>query len=226
MSLARSLYPWVIRLLTKRMIGASSATSIRSWGSKLVARSPPVLGADLLDHLPGLARLALEGAVDGGEDLLRRRHHHLDAFAGQHRQVVGGAAVAGIGQGDAQPAVAALQGHDPVVLGEADGDQIEQLRVDLVGERGQKFQPLLGGQGGGQILALERLAGDQDLAEAPVVLALQCQSRLDLGAGNLEVLAQYFSEQSPGHPFISLSYPWPVPPSAREQAAGRSASRE
>ena len=184
-------------------------------------------GTDLLDHFPGLAGLAFEAAVDGGEDLLRRGDDDLDHLAGEDCQIVDRTIVAGIGQGHPQPAVAAFQRQDPVVLGEADRHQFEQLGFDLVRQRRQKLKPLLAGEGGGQVLGVESLTPDQDLAETAVVLPLQRQGRLDLGRRDLEVIPQDLPEEFPGH---ALSSPpsGPVPAAGSEPArswpaAGRSA---
>ena len=118
-SLARSLTALNSSELTQRMMGASSVSSRMSTSSSL---APFVLLFALLAEIAALVLLAAVDVVDDLQDPLRRHQHRLDLGAELHAQIVERAHVERIGHRHHHRVPLALDGQQPMLLGEADGD--------------------------------------------------------------------------------------------------------
>jgi hypothetical protein len=184
-----------------------------------------VVGVEHVDQLVGLAELVLGlvllvpglelgaaaqagvGLVDGVDDLAGRRHHRIDRALQQDRDVIDHVQPGRIGDGDRDPpgGVAGHRQHD-VLLGEVDGQAVDQVGRHVLGPRQIAHRRHLGldRQRRRQLILVDQLERDQDLAEQAAVLALLEQAALDGVGADAELRDQDLAEQRRDDPIGRL----------------------
>ena len=159
--------------------------------------------------------------------VLARGQHRPHRAAQQHAHVVEGEGVQGIGHRHRHLVRLLGEGQHRVLLGEVDGDLLQQLDVHVLGEDpGQVGEVELDRQRAGHVLLADRLHAHQQLTQAEALLRLRGERLGELVLGQSHGGPQDLSQGTTHEPGRDLGSSGAAPPrTGWVESASRCAGR-